>query len=217
MARNDKHLALQLRKSGKSYNFISQKLTVPKSTLSDWFNSLAWSKTLRDQLNIRANILARKRMRLMAKANKKRWLDWREFHRMEAVKEFPKLKNDTLFVAGLMLYWAEGDNSLSSGNVRLTNTDPRMIRLFIRFSEIFCKVQRNNIRIALILYPDLDDKICQKFWSEYLKIPLIQFYKTQFIQGKHPTKRLEKGICMVKIGGVGLKEKIITWINLFSK
>jgi len=116
-----------------------------------------------------------------------------------------------------MLYWAEGDNGKTGSNVRLTNIDPRMIKVFINFSTSICKVVRENIRIGLILYPDLDDKVCKNFWHKYTGIPFNQFHKTQVIKGNHPTKRLEYGICMVRVGGGGLKEKIRTWIDLYSK
>lgn len=136
---------------------------------------------------------------------------------MNAAKEFPKLKNNALFLSGIMLYWAEGDNNLKNGNVRLTNTDPRMIRIFVKFAIKICKIFKKDIRIALILYPDLNERGCMDFWSKYLRIPIAQFYKTQYIKGKHPTKRLQRGICMVRIGATGLKEKVLVWIDLFAK
>ncbi|OGE73967.1 MAG: hypothetical protein A3I07_04105 [Candidatus Doudnabacteria bacterium RIFCSPLOWO2_02_FULL_42_9] len=217
MARNDKHLALLLRKSGKSYGFISRELQIPKSTLSEWFSGLKWSGIVKNKLITKANLLAQKRMRLMAKANQKRWLDWRAGYRLQAIEEFELLKNNPLFISGVMLYWAEGDNGKKSSNVRLANIDPRMIRIFIKFALKICKVSKANIRIGLILYPDLKDTVCKSFWSKYLKIPIVQFHKTQVIKGNHPTKRLEYGICMVRIGGAGLKEKIKVWIDLCSK
>ena len=67
------------------------------------------------------------------------------------------------------------------------------------------------------MYPDLSEEKCIDFWAKIIGIPKSQFYKTQFIKGRHPTKRLVNGICMIKIGGSGLKEKIITWINLLSE
>ena len=40
--RKDKKKAISLRLSGKSYNEISTKLGVPKSTLSSWFRREKW-------------------------------------------------------------------------------------------------------------------------------------------------------------------------------
>lgn len=217
MSRNDKHLALKLRKKGQGYNFISKELNIPKSTLSGWFRDLKWSQTLKIKLAQRANFMARKRIKLMAKANKARWAKWRASYRTEAILEFPRLKNNPLFISGIMLYWAEGDNGQTGGNVRLTNVDPRMIRVFIKFALKICKVPKENIRIGLLLYPDLIDSVCKNFWTKHTKIALSQFHKTQVIKGNHPTKRLQNGICMVRVGGTGLKEKIKIWIDLYSK
>ena len=217
MARNDKHLAVRLRRLGKGYNFISKELGVPKSTLSDWFSGMTWSKVVKTKLTERANLMARKRMKILAAAQKKRWQKWREQHRLEAIKEFPELKNKPLFIAGLMLYWAEGDNGKAGSNVRLTNIDPRMIKVFINFALSLCKVPKENIRIGLLIYPDLNENICKNFWSKYTSVPVNQFHKIQVIKGRHPTKRLEYGICIVRVGGGGLKEKIRTWIDRYSR
>lgn len=217
MSRNDKHLALKFRKEGQGYNFISNELGIPKSTLSGWFGDLKWSQALKIRLAQKANFMAQKRMRLMARANKARWAKWRASYRTEAILEFPRLKNNPLFISGIMLYWAEGDNGKIGGNVRLANIDPRMIRVFIKFALKICRVSKEKIRIGLLLYPDLSDSVSKTFWHKNTGISLNQFHKTQVIRGKHPTKRLQNGICMIRIGGTGLKEKIRTWIDLYSK
>lgn len=216
MARKDKIIAFKLRRSGKSYRLISKKLGIPKSTLSDWFASSDWSVNIRDRLrkNSASNTL---RIETWVKNNRTRWEAWREKYKIEATREYTLLKNNPLFAAGLMLYWGEGDNSLKRPNSRLTNTDPEMIKVFLRFAEKICKVKREDVRIGLILYSDLSETANKIFWSKYLNIPLNQFHKTQFIQGSHPTKRLEHGICMIRIGGVGLKEKINAWRGLYIK
>ncbi len=215
--RNDKHLAIQLRQKGKSYNYICKELNIPKSTVSGWLSDLKWSQEIKNNLTKKALYIAKKRLLLINKERTEKWRKWRQQFKEEAIAEFPKLKNNNLFVAGIMLYWAEGDNSEKSRVVRLTNTDPRMIKLFINFTQKICRVPKNEIKMTLILYPDLNDNTCKNYWSSFLDIPLEQFYKTQFIKGRHPTKRLVNGICMIKIGGSGLKEKIITWINLLSE
>ena len=67
----------------------------------------------------------------------------------------------------------------------------------------------------LILYPDLSEKKCKDFWSKTSGIPISNFKKTQLIKGKHPTKKLTYGICIIQMNSRGLKEKLFTWINLF--
>lgn len=215
--RNDRHLAIKLRKKGMSYNKISKELGIPKSTMSYWFKGESWSEDLKKELSRRALYVAKKRLRLINKERREKWEKWREEHRQIARKEFPSLKNNPLFLAGLMLYWGEGDSKIENGLVRISNTDSEMIRLFVEFLYRNCKVPRKEIKAKLILYPDLNEKASKKYWNKHTGIPLCQFRKTQFIYRKHPTRRLACGICDVYVSSRGLKEKIFVWLQLFQK
>lgn len=214
--RNDKHIAIKLRRRGKSYSKISKELGVPKSTLSDWFSDIDWSKSIKADLTKKANYIARKRLRAYNKKQKIFWEAWREQARQQARDNFSKLKSNPLFISGIMIYWGEGD-SKPENPFRLSNTDPRMIKLYVKFLIESLNVSRENIRLGLILYPDLVEDRCIDFWSENTGINKSQFYKTQFIRGRHPTKRLSHGICMVTCGNRQLKEKALIWIDLLSK
>ncbi len=215
--RNDKHLAIKLRKKGKCYNKISKELGIPKSTLVSWFSKLKWSIKIKKELTRRANYIAVKRLLSSLKRRKNEWEKIRNNFREEAMKEFPILIKNPLFIAGINIYWGEGDSKLCNGLLRMSNTDPRMIDIFSQFLKNILAVPTENIRIGLTLYPDLSEIKCKNFWSEIAKIPINQFYKTQFIQGRHPTKRIEKGICMIGISSRKYKEKVKKWIDLFSK
>jgi len=214
--RNDRHIAINLRKRGKSYNKISEELNVPKSTLSVWFSDLEWSKNIKRELVRRANYIAKKRLRIINKRRRKKWEEWREEARQKAREDFPLLKNNPLFIAGLMLYWGEGDSNIKNP-FRLSNTDPRMIALYTKFLTKSLNIPKENLRPTVILYPDLSEEKCLNFWVAIIGIPKSQFYKTQFIKGRHPTKRLSNGICMIACGNRQIKEKILIWIDLLSK
>ena len=215
--RSDKHLAIELRKKGISYNKISKELGIPKSTMHYWFRDLQWSKAIKKKLNERNIRMAQKRMRIISKANKLKWERWREAHRQDAQREFSYLFKDPLFITGLSLYWGEGDSKIENGLVRLSNTDPIMIRLFADFLRYKCNIPKDKMKITLILYPDLNEVVCKKYWSKASNVSLSQFLKTQFIFGRHPTRRLSYGICNIYVASRGLKEKIFTWIKLYQK
>lgn len=208
--RNDKHLAIKLRKQGKSYNAISKELKVSKSTLSGWFSAVYWSQIVKKELTRKAQINAKKQLRLMAIANKEKWELWREQFRISATKEFDTLKENPLFWAGIMLYWGEGDSDIKNP-IRLSNVSPEIIRLFIKFLIHICKAPKEKIKISLIIYPDLNEQSCKKFWIRQVKLSKKNFYKTQIIYGKHPTKKLKYGICNVIVISRGLKEKLQQW------
>lgn len=215
--RTDKHLAVKLRRQGRSYNKISKELGIPKSTLTGCFSNKIWSRNIKEELTNRANYMARERLRLFNKLQKEKWEQWREKARQYAEKEFPDLKKSYLFLAGLILYWGEGDSKMENSIVRLSNTDPEMIKIFFLFLRNICQIPQNKIKITLILYPDLKESQCKNFWTKNMGISKKQFYKTQFIKGKHPTKRLLYGICNIYVSSRELKEKIFTWLKLYRQ
>jgi len=212
--RNDKHLAEKLRRKGNSYNKISKDLNIPKSTLVCWFSKLNWSLEIKKELERKAAYNSRRRLIKYVREKQKEWEKWRESFREDARNKFPNFINNPLFVTGLNLYWGEGDSKLENGIVRLVNTDCRMVSLFVKFLKNFCEIPQEKILAAMTLYPDLNEEKCKNFWSESIGIPVQQFRKTQFIKGKHPTKKVRNGMCTVFIHSRGLKEKIHTWINL---
>jgi transposase-like protein len=214
--RNDQHLAIRMRKRGASYKEISKELNIPKSTLNYWFKDLIWSRKIKERLTEKAIRTSEKRMKRIIKSNKEKWEKWREGFREEAKEEFKNLKSNHLFIAGTMLYWGEGDQNLKYP-VRLSNVNYRMIKLFKRFLLKVCKIKSEDIYLSLFIYPDIKEEECKRFWSEKTKTKLEQFDKAQVIYGKHPTKRLENGICAIRVKkSIGLKEKILIWINLLS-
>jgi len=215
--RNDYHLALKMRKKSKSYKKISKELGIPKSTLNYWFKDLVWSKNIKEKLTEKAIRTKRKRIRRVNKSNKERWKKWRENFKEEAKKEFVRLKSNALFITCVMLYWGEVDQNFKYP-VRLSNVNYKMIVLFKKFLLEICKIKREDIYLSLFLYPDISERKCKKFWGDRTSTNQEQFDKVQVIYGKHPTKRLENGICTIRVRrSTGLKEKILVWINLLSE
>jgi hypothetical protein len=116
-----------------------------------------------------------------------------------------------------MLYWGEGEKSPKNSKVKLANSDPRMIRFFYTFLKDVLKIQEQRINIYLLLYPDLADEMQKNLWSKSTGIPLSQFKKTIYINGKHPTKRISYGVGNIYLNNRELKEKIMKWIELYSE
>lgn len=214
--RGDKNLAIKLRRQNKSYNEINKILGISKSTLAGWFKNDLKSQKAKLWLNSNSNPVVAERIKTFVKTNKERWEKWREEARIQAKKEFQELIKNPLFIAGMMLYWGEGD-SKPKNPVRLTNTNSGIISLYVKFLIEVLKIPKEKIGGALILYPDLSEKECLNFWSKISNLSESQFVKTQFIKGKHPTKRLSNGICMIICNSRQLKEKFLVWIDLLSK
>lgn len=215
--RKDKNKAIALRKSGKSYNEIQDALGIAKSTLTSWFKNQKWSRVVKSRLAEVARENARKRMTIISHAAREKRAMVYEEHRRIARDNFKQFQKNKLFVSGLMIYWGEGDNSIKNGVIRVTNTDPFMLKLF----RIFLKKYLPNIfiklRAYLVLYPDLDDIVCKKFWSRSISVPFDRFIKSQYITGRHPTRRLPYGVCTITATSRAQKEIMLEWLNLIRK
>lgn len=214
--RKDKDKAILLRSDGKSYREIKAELGVPVATLSDWFRDQDWSKTLSAELGQKALIKNKARIVHLGKIRGENLSRLYKDARKEAEEEFQLLKNHPLFVAGVMIYWGEGDKASKSG-FRVTNTDPEMIRIFLSFLLKVCRAPSNRIKASLLIYPDLDVKVCEEYWISSVGLPKESFTRTSRIQGRHKTKRLQYGICTLYFSSRFLKEKMLVWIDLFGK
>jgi hypothetical protein len=92
------------------------------------------------------------------------------------MKEFAELDEKPLFIAGLMLYVAEGTKR-APAKLALANTDYRIHQFFIRWLEQFFEVDRNDLRVHLQLYQTMDIEKELKVWQNKLSLRKGQFYK----------------------------------------
>lgn len=214
--RKDKAVVFQLRKEGKSYREIQDRLGISRSTLCCWFKNEEWSKHI-TKSNINNNIsVSTKRLELLQKGRRKMLDDKYNNITLEATREFEIFKKDPLFIAGLMIYAGEGDKK-TDHNSRVSNSDFYIHKIFIKFAEKYLNIKKENIKIGLILYPDLDIEECLSKWSSELGIPISNFYKTQTIKGREKTKRLQYGVGTSIISSVVVvKRKILKWLELVS-
>ena len=211
--RPDKEKAFELRRAGNSYKGIEKLLGVSRSTLSEWFRNEEWSKNVKTLNTDKHILISTSRLLKMNEARKimleKKYRAVEE----EAIHEFEINKNDPLFMAGLMLYAGEGDK-ITRNLTRLSNVEFYLHLVFIRFSEKFLKVDRKNIKVWLLLYPDHEIEKCIDIWSEKLKISKANFNKSQIIQGKEKFKKLQYGVGNSIISSTSLKKKVLKWLEL---
>ena len=214
--RKDKEKAYILRRQGNSYKKIRTELGIPISTLADWFKNADWSTEIKNRLTAEESFSSPKKLELLILANRKRWKLLHEQYRREAIKEFSRLKTDPLFLAGIMLYWGEGEKQSKSSQVRLANSEPGMIKTFYLFLTKALKIESEKIFAWLLLYPDLVDPVQKNFWSKATGLPPDRFKKSIYIRGRHPTKRLSYGVCTVVVSSRALKERMLMWLELYQ-
>jgi hypothetical protein len=180
--------AIDLRKNGESVRVISKKLNVSKSTASLWTRHIILSVQQEENLKKRVLIggeLGRVKGSLVQKeARLQRIKKCDE----EAIKNLKTLSIRELDILGTGLYWAEG--SKLNRQVKLCNSDPKMIKLFLKWlkevyqisvSELYCQVGINEAHRNR-------ESVVKTYWSKLTQIPLERFNKTSF--KKYPLKKV---------------------------
>lgn len=211
--RKDKELVFKLRQEGKSYRDIQKLTGISRATLSDWFKNISWSKHISSENNKKNLGASKDRMIRMGMVRKLKLQYQYVLMESEAVKEYQIFKNEPLFWAGLMIYAGEGDKR-TKHQIRISNSDFYMHRIFIQFVSTYLKLPRENFKIGLLLYPDLNEKVCIQEWSFQLAFNQSNFYKTHIIKGKEAVKRLQYGVGMSIISSTSLKKKLLKWLSL---
>ena len=218
MVRNEEKYeqALQFRKRGFTLEEIAKICGVSKSTVSKWLKNNAISERVTKQNKNRAGQENAKRLKLMSKTR-----DTERAHRYkEAVRsaetEFKHYKNNSLFVAGLMLYIAQGDLK-NEHQIRLSGTEEKVHKIFIKFATEYLGVSKSNIHFWILLYKGQSEEVCMKRWKTGTTLPYSQFYKNQYINTKKTKDTLHNGVGNTIIGSTVLKHKLNRWIELSLK
>jgi hypothetical protein len=82
-----------------------------------------------------------------------------------------------LYGIGLGLYWGEGTKS-NKHSIRLGNTDPRLIKAFIRFLGQAYAIKKSELRFGLQIFSNMPAKDVLLFWQKHLGVRDGQFMKT---------------------------------------
>lgn len=204
----EKNQAINLRKLGKSYGEILKEIQVSKSTLSLWLRDIQLKTEQEKRIYVE---LKQKNAYRLAKANQQKRIEITKKIMDEAKKEVRYLSKDPLFLSGLMLYWAEG--AKTNEHVKLSNSDPAMIRFMMRWFRKICKVPEKKFRIALHIHSLHCRKNIEKYWSEITGVPLNQFNKT-FVKPTSLGQRkkiLYNGTCNIVVFDKNLFRRIDGW------
>ncbi len=125
------------------------------------------------------------------------------------------LEQSILFGLGLGLYWGEGSKR-GTGGVKLTNTDPKLIRKFIEFLEKLCGIDRNRLRFSIQIFRDISSETSINYWSKELGVKKNQFYKVVVskVRGEGTYKyKSENGVVIIHFNNIKLKRIILDMIE----
>lgn len=210
--------AIELRKQGKSINEIVQLVQAAKGSVSQWVRHIQLTDEQKDILNAR-NYMCQA-MKDSPENNKREAKLKREQYQQQGREMARKL--DPLFIAGCMLYWAEGSKTRT--HVGLINSDIGMIKLFMKFLTQCFNVSPDTFRVSChyYVYDDITSEKVEAYWKSNLNLPESCFNKTTAnkVYRKAKTKRAERtkyGTCRVIVHNVKIIQMIYGAIQEFSQ
>jgi hypothetical protein len=166
--------ARQLRAEAWTLAEIAAELDVAKSSASLWCREVevdeAALEARRRQRFLSGNEGARRRGPNVLQRRKQAEI---EQLRAAGAERIGSLTEKEFLVAGVMLYAGEG--SKTEGEVRLANSDPRMVLFFCSWLRRFFDIDESRLRVRLYLHEGLDLDAANRFWSELTGVPLDQF------------------------------------------
>lgn len=120
-----------------------------------------------------------------------------------------------LFGLGLGLYWGEG-NKRNRTAVRLGNTDPRLIQMFLHFLTNIYGLERRKIRFGLQIFSDMNPRKALAFWSKALGYSTACFGKVVVTPSRGVGTYREKtkhGVLTVYVSNKKLRDLLVRQIE----
>lgn len=134
------------RESGLSVNQICKELGVAKSSVSVWVRDIQLTDEQKAQLE-RQHYAYRAQVEGGA-TNARKFRDIRRQYQEEGRAK--ARERDPLHIAGCMLYWGEGTKQ--ENRLALTNSDPDMMKFYIRFLRDGLHVRDEEMTLHIHCY-----------------------------------------------------------------
>ncbi len=165
-AKDDLHRrARELRAQGWTYNEIAAELGVSKSSISLWVRDLPREGRLSYEESRKRNDEGRRRYweeeRPVREAARQAISD-------AAAAEIGRLTDREILMLGAIAYWCEGAKNKPHhryDRVSFINSDPGLIRFFLRFLEV-AGVEPKDLVFRVMIHESADSQASHLFWQE---------------------------------------------------
>jgi hypothetical protein len=205
---DEQRRARELRALGWSIGEIERELGVSRSSVSGWVRHVELSTEAQARLLWRAGLGP-----LNSAA--------RSIARARAVRATYQLQGkqrardgDASYAVGCVLHWAEGDKTRNS--VRLANSDPELLALFLRFLREHFGVRDEQVAIHCNLFADHSARRTEieNFWLTRLGLPRSALRKSVVNSySRHSQKKrrnkLPFGTCKLVVHSTRIQQTIL--------
>ena len=184
--------ARELREQGLDYDRIAAKLGVAKSSVSLWVRDLPRPERLSyEECRKRGAEGVR---RYWAKERPIREAQ-REAVRAAAASQIGALTDREILIAGAIAYWCEGAKNkphMRQDRVIFTNSDPALIRFFMRFLEV-AGISPDRLIYRVHIHESADVEAAQEYWLRVTGAKPDQFRRTALKRHNPVTVRKNVG------------------------
>lgn len=119
------------------------------------------------------------------------------------------LSEKSLWLSGLMLYWAEGSKA-GKHVVDFANSNPKMILIFLKMLRLVYQINEDRLRIYVYCYSNQNINKIIEYWSKNTLISKDKFTKpyirTDYDLSK--SNRMPYGLIHIRYADMRLLEKI---------
>lgn len=185
MAKSKQKLkAGQLRRQGKSIKEIAGLLDASRSTISIWCRDIKLTPRQIRLLNEKMIAGGHKGRLKGAAIQKERKREKIERYLIAGKKEIGLLSVREFLIAGLCLYWGEGNRK--KPGVRFFNSDPEMIKFILRWFKEMFGIENERYIIYIMINQIHKGRIndVKRYWKNALGLPNNCFRKPTLIKAK---------------------------------
>ena len=203
--------AISLRKKGKSIRDIEILLGIPRSTLSGWLKNTKLSTTQCKLLKIKHQKDLVKARKLAVIWHNKQKLNRLKFAENEAEKTLKNIKNSKEITELALAFLYMGEGFKKSPRTGMGNSDPLLLKFFLRIMLNVYKINLEKIRFDLHIRADQNPELIKKYWANELKVPLKNFKSISIDKrtiGKITYKDY-KGVCVIDCGNIAIQRKLV--------
>ncbi|WP_329328450.1 hypothetical protein [Streptomyces luteogriseus] len=182
--------ARELRLQGWTYDQIQVELGCSKSSISLWVRDLP--KPERRDPTEQAKLAARRRWEHELTVRDEE----RQQTKEAAEQAIGELSNRELFLAGVVLYWAEGakdkaHNRQRRENLQFINSDPNVIGFYLRWLDSQ-GVHRDRLRFRVYIHESADVTEAESYWAKLVDVDASALQRTTL--KKHNPRTVRKNV-----------------------
>jgi transposase-like protein len=165
----------KLRRKGQSIKDIARIVGVSKSTVSVWCKDIVLNKKQKSILNAKMIAAGHSGRVKGARVNREKKVSRILEAQREAKVRILNIADDSRFLVGVSLYWAEG--SKKDNKYAFSNSDPKVILFMAKWLMDYFDIPKSDLMPRLYINSVYQDRVGSllTFWETLLELPSKQF------------------------------------------